>query len=144
VVYAFGSIWVADLGRGAVVRINPRTNRVTKRIKVAKADWITPSSDALWVSSETGEIVRIDPARAAVVARIDVGANPLGSAWVGGELWVPNLDDGTISVVDPQKNAVRTTLEVGSGPLSIVTAGGDVWISNSNDGEVWRLSASQP
>jgi len=144
VVCAFGSIWVADLGRGAVVRINPRTNRVTKRIRVAKADWITPSADALWISSERGEIMRLDPARAAVVATINVGANPLGSAWIGGELWVPNIDAGTISVIDPQRNAVRTTLEVGSGPLSIAAAGGDVWISNSNDGELWRVSASQP
>jgi len=95
VVCAFGSIWVADLGRGAVVRINPRTNRVTKRIRVAKADWITPSADALWISSERGEIMRLDPARAAVVATINVGANPLGSAWIGGELWVPNIDSGT-------------------------------------------------
>jgi YVTN family beta-propeller protein len=143
VVYAFGSIWVADLGRGAVVRINARTNRVTKRIPVAKADWITPSSDALWASSERGEIVRIDPVRAAVVARINVGSNPLGSAWIGGELWVPNIDSGTVSVIDPQKNAVRTTLTVGSGPLSIASAAGDVWLSNSTDGEIWRVSASQ-
>jgi YVTN family beta-propeller protein len=88
--------------------------------------------------------VRIDPARAAVVARINVGANPLGSAWIGGELWVPNIDAGTISVIDPQKNVVRTTVEVGSGPLSIATGSGDVWTSNSNDGELWRVSASQP
>jgi YVTN family beta-propeller protein len=144
VVYAFGSIWVADLGRGAVVRINPRTNRVTKRIKVAKADWITPSPDALWVSSEGGEVVRLDPVRGAVVSKVDVGANPLGSAWIGGELWVPNIDAGTISLIDPQKNAVRATLEVGSGPLSIATGGGDVWVSNSSDGVLWRVSASQP
>ncbi len=88
--------------------------------------------------------MRIDPARAAVVARINVGANPLGSAWIGGELWVPNIDAATISVIDPQKNVVRTTVEVGSGPLSIATGSGDVWTSNSNDGELWRVSASQP
>jgi virginiamycin B lyase len=144
VVYAFGSIWVADLGRGAVVRIDPNTNRVTKRIKVAKADWITPSPDALWVSSEAGKVIRIDPARAAIVATITVGANPLGSAWIAGELWVPNIDAGTISVVDAGKNLVRTTFEVGEGPLSIATAAGDAWISNSNDGDLWRVSASQP
>jgi len=126
------------------VRINPKTNRVTKRIKVAKADWITPSPDALWVSSEGGQVVRVDPSRAAVVARVTVGANPLGSAWIAGELWVPNIDAGTVSIGDPKQNAVRTTLEVGKGPLSIAFAAGDVWISNSNDGELWRLSASQP
>jgi len=75
------------------------------------------------------------------VASVTVGANPLGSAWIGGELWVPTIDAGTVSIVDPKQNAVRTTLEVGKGPLSIASAAGDVWISNSNDGELWRLSA---
>jgi streptogramin lyase len=93
VVYAFGSLWVADLGRGTLVRINVKTNRVTKRIGIAKADWITPSPDALWISSETGNITRVDPATGAIVATVSVGANPLGSARIGGELWVPNIDD---------------------------------------------------
>jgi len=141
VVYAFGAIWVADLGRGTLSRINVRTNKVTKRIKVAKADWITPSPDALWISSEAGQITRIDPVSGAVVARIPVGANPLGSAWINGELWVPNIDDSTISIVDPAQNAVRT-ITAGKGPLSIATAAGDAWISNSEDGELWRVSTS--
>jgi virginiamycin B lyase len=143
VVYAFGSIWVADLGGGTLFRINVKTNRVTKKINVAKADWITPSSDALWISSEAGEITRVDPASGTIVATIPVGANPLGSAWINGELWVPNIDDGTISIVDPARNAVRTTLTVGKGPLSIATAAGDAWISNSDDGELWRVSPTQ-
>jgi YVTN family beta-propeller protein len=91
------------------------------------------------VSSEAGQVVRIDPAKAAVVTKVGVGANPLGSAFVGGELWVPNIDGGTISIVDPATNAVRTTLQAGSGPLSVAAAGGDAWISVSNDGEVWRM-----
>ena len=108
-----------------------------------KADWITASPDALWVSSESGEVVRVDPATGAVVAKIRVGANPLGTAWIKNELWVPNIDDGTLSIVDPEQNAVRTTLAVGKGPLSIGAASGDAWISDSEDGELWRVSSSQ-
>jgi YVTN family beta-propeller protein len=139
VVYAFGSLWVADLGRGSLVRIDAATNRITAKIAIPGADWITPSPDALWVSSESGQIVRVDPATATIAARIKVGANPLGSGWVNGELWVPNIDDGTMSIIDPARNAVRMTLTVGQGPLSILTAAGDAWISNSITGEVWRM-----
>ena len=110
VVYAFGAIWVADLGGGRVLKVDVRRNKVVARYDVPKADWITPSADALWVSTEGNEVVRLDPATGAVLARIPVGTNPLASAWVGGELWVPNIDDGTISVIDPARNAVRTTL----------------------------------
>ena len=125
------------------MRIDVKTNHVTKRIDVAKPDWITASPDALWVSSQTGEIIRVDPTTATVVAKIRVGANPLGTAWIKNELWVPNIDDGTISIVDPAQNAVRTTLAAGKGPLSIGAAAGDAWISNSEDGELWRVSTSQ-
>ena len=74
---------------------------------------------------------------------MDVGANPLGSAWINGELWVPNIDDGTISIVDPAKNEVRSTLAAGKGPLSIASAAGDVWISVSDAGQIWRVRAVQ-
>jgi len=142
VVYAFGALWVANLGGSTVVRVDVTTNRITKTIKVAKADWITPSADALWVSSETGRVFRIDPRRGAVVVRVKVGTNPLGSAWINGELWVPNIDAGTVSIVDPAKNAVRATVSAGKGPLAIVAAAGDAWISNSEDGTVWRVRPS--
>jgi YVTN family beta-propeller protein len=115
---------------------------VTAQIKIPKADWVTASPDALWVSTETGRIVRVDPVRRTNTPRLRVGANPLGSAWIGGELWVPNIDDGTVSVVDPSRNAVRATLGAGKGPLAIVGAAGDAWISNSVDGTVWRVRAA--
>ena len=140
IVFAFGSMWAADLGRGIVVRINPATNRVTARLAVEKADWITPSADALWVSSESGFVARIDPSSLTVLAKIKVGANPLASAFVGSELWVPNLDGNTISVVDPATNTVRATLPAGQGPLAIAQVAGDAWVSNSNEGRVWRVS----
>ena len=139
VVYAFGAIWVADLGGGKVLKVDVRRNKVVGRYDVPKADWITPSADALWVSTEGNEVVRLDPATGAVLARIPVGTNPLASAWVAGELWVPNIDDGTISVIDPARNAVRTTLTVGQGPLAVAEVGGDAWVSNSTDGELWRI-----
>jgi DNA-binding beta-propeller fold protein YncE len=143
VVYAFGSLWVADLGGSKLFKINVKTNKVVKRISLAQVDWITPSPDSLWVSSESGRVFRVNPATGAVTARVNVGANPLGSAWINGELWVPNIDDGTISIVDPAKNEVRTTLDAGKSPLSIASAAGDVWISVSDAGQIWRVRPVQ-
>ena len=143
VVYAFGALWVADLGGGKLLKVDVHKNSVVKRYAIPKADWITPSPDALWVSSEDGNVYRFDPSAGKVVAKVAVGANPLGSAWINGELWVPNIDDSTLSIVDPTKNAVRTTLATGESPLSIASAAGDVWISVSDDGEVWRVRPVQ-
>jgi YVTN family beta-propeller protein len=122
-----------------VLKVDVRRNRVVARYAVPKADWITPSANALWVSTESNVVVKLDPASGAVLARIPVGQNPLASAWVGGELWVPNIDDGTISVIDPATNKVRTTFDVGKEPLAIVDVGGDAWVSSSFDGQLLRF-----
>jgi YVTN family beta-propeller protein len=142
IVVAFGSVWVADYGRGRLLRINPAKNRVTGRIDLPHADWITPSSDALWVSSESNKVYRVDPSSMHVLATVAVGSNPLASAIVGDELWVPNIDSNTVSVVDLGTAGVRRTLEVGHSPIAIAQAGGSVWVTAEADGDVWRLSPS--
>ncbi len=136
---AFGKVWVADYGRGRLIRINPKRNCVERRIPIPEADWITPSPDALWVSSETGKIYRVDPASLAVRAVVTVGANPLASAFVGGRLWVPNIDDNSVSVVDPATNAVVRTIPVGQSPLAVAEAAGSAWVTSDFDGDLWRL-----
>jgi YVTN family beta-propeller protein len=139
---AFGKVWVADYGRGRLIRIDPRHNRVERKISLQTADWITASPDSLWVSSETGNVYRIDPATMAVRATVAVGANPLASAWIDGALWVPNIDSGTVSVVDPSTNAVRRTLSVGPSPIAVAAAGGYAWVTSELDGDLWRFETS--
>ena len=141
-VYAYHALWVSDLGGGRVLRVNPRTNRITARIKIARADWITPGAGALWVSSERNRVYRLDPRTRKVTATVRVGANPLASAFVGGELWVPNIDSNTLSVVDPVSNAVSRTIPAGNAPLGVLSTPDGVFVSMSNDGAVWRFDNS--
>jgi len=136
---AFRKVWVADYGRGRLIRIDSVRNRIERRISLPKADWITASADALWVSSETGKIYRVDPVSLAVQAVVTVGANPLASAWIGGRLWVPNIDDATVSVVDPATNAVARTIPVGTSPLAVAEAAGSAWVTSDFDGDLWRV-----
>ena len=136
---AFGSIWVACLRGNRVLRINPARNRVTARVTVPAADWITASPDSLWVSSERGRIYRLNPTTLETTATVQVGANPLASAWIDGELWVPNIDGDTLSIVDPATNAVRRTIPVGDGPITVAELAGDVWVTHERD-RLWRLS----
>jgi virginiamycin B lyase len=139
---AFGSVWVADYGRGRLIRLNPAKNTITGRISIPTADWITRSGDSLWVSSETGKVYRVDPASLAVKAIVSVGANPLASAVVGGELWVPNIDADTVSVLDTVASSVRRTIDVGKSPIAVASAAGAAWVSSEEEGDLWRLSPS--
>jgi YVTN family beta-propeller protein len=77
-----------------------------------------------------------------VTASVPVGANPLASAVVGGELWVPNIDSNTISVVDTTQNTVSRTIPAGNAPLGVLSTADGVFISMSNDGAVWRFAAT--
>ena len=136
---AFKKVWVADYGHGHLIRIDPVRNRVEKRISLPKADWITPSADALWVSSEGGKIYKIDPATMAVLATVTVGANPLATAWVAGRLWVPNIDDNSVSVVDPATASVVGTNPAGQSPLAVASAAGHAWVTSDFSGDLWRF-----
>jgi virginiamycin B lyase len=139
-VYAYHALWISDLARGRIMRIDPRTNRVTARIRVPKADWITPGDGALWVSSESNRVYRLDPRTRKVTGSVRVGANPLASAWVHGELWVPNIDSDTISVVDPANLAVTRTIPAGTAPLGVLSTADGVFVSMSEDGAVWHFA----
>ena len=49
-VSAFGAVWVANEGAGTLARINPRTNRVTRRIRLRPGVFsVTRGFGALWV-----------------------------------------------------------------------------------------------
>ena len=77
-----------------------------------------------------------------MTAIVTVGANPLASAAIGGELWVPNIDASTVSVLDTAANSVTRTIEVGKSPIAVASAAGAAWVSSEEDGDLWRLSAS--
>jgi YVTN family beta-propeller protein len=91
------------------------------------------------VSSERNRVYRLDPRTRTVTTSVRVGANPLASAFVGEELWVPNIDSNSISVVDPASNAVSRTIPAGNAPLGVLSTPDGVFVSMSNDGAVWRF-----
>ncbi len=138
-VVADGALWVSDRLGNRIVRVDLRSNRITARIRVPAADWITPGDDALWVSSEQDRVYRVDPRTRKVTGSVPVGQNPLASAWVGGELWVPDIGSNTISVVDPAQLAVSQTIPAGSAPLGVLATADGVFVTMSNDGTVWRF-----
>ncbi|TML52110.1 MAG: hypothetical protein E6G15_11490 [Actinobacteria bacterium] len=139
---AFGKVWVADYGRGRLIRVDPAHNRVQQAVDIPSADWITAHAGSLWVSSETGTVYRIDPVTMAVQATVTVGDNPLAGAWIGDELWVPNIGSGTVSVVSSSTNAVARTITVGPSPIALAYAAGSAWVTSEDDGDLWRLDTA--
>jgi YVTN family beta-propeller protein len=138
-VYAFGAIWVGDRLGNKLLKIDPATNRVAATLDLQAPDWVTPDESALWVSEENGSIAKVDPSTLTVEARLAVGQNPLHTSLVGTTLWVPNIDDSTISIIDRGTNTV-STMPGPDGAISVTTTPGAVWVSGTS--ELWRFTSS--
>lgn len=134
-----GVLWVSDHTLGKVVRIDPRTNKVTGTVKLPGADWITGLGDSIYVSQETNRVSRVSVRTLKVLGAAKVARNPLGSAIVGDELWVPCIDANQIVVVDPSTMRVVAHKPVPGGPIVVLSAFGRTWVSQSAGTKLLRL-----
>jgi len=126
VVSAFGSVWVANDG-GTLVRIDPRTNRVRKRIRVgAGACFLAADARALWIANYKGGLVRVTPKGR--VRRLAVGATPDHVLVAFGRIWVTTWGAGKVAVVDPRRVKVVRRIDVGQKPAGLAVRDGAVWV----------------
>jgi streptogramin lyase len=135
-VSGFGSVWVAAYGTGKLARIDPRTNRVIRRINVARGIChLAIGAGSVWVASDkTNVLYRVNPRRAHVVARIPVRAWPADLEFAFGSLWVSAFEQGTVARIDIRKNRVTKVYEVGGNPAGLATANGSLWIASGRKG----------
>jgi len=134
-----GAVWVSDHTLGKVVRIDPRTNRITGTVRVPGADWITGLGASIYVSEETNQVSRISVSTLKVTGVAKVARNPLGSTIVGDKLWVPCIDANEIVVVDPSTMHVLAHKPAAGGPIVVLSAFGHRWVSQSTGTKLLRL-----
>ena len=58
----FGAVWASDTAKGEILRLDPRTREVLRRIRVGGEAVVTVGAGAVWAFNERGRVVRIDPA----------------------------------------------------------------------------------
>ncbi len=144
---ANGAAW-STLGSGELVRLDPRTGRVTTRLDLRGG--VCTAMDrgfgSLWVAvcvSPT-TLVRVDPATRKVVARIPLGdvevveegsvASAEGSVWVLGR-----SPDPVLLRIDPRRNEVVDTYPVTPGTAGVRAGLGGLWATNPDEGTLSRL-----
>lgn len=142
---AAGSVWVASMTTGFLNRIDPRTNRITGRIRYGPGasaprgeDPVAFGGGALWVADQTdGTLVKIDPRAMRVVWK-----RPIDSIWgVGffnGSVWVPQFETYKVARVAPATGIVRSRADA-TGPTDLGAAGGDVWVLEHRSTSLLRL-----
>jgi len=128
-VTGFGAVWVANDGSGTLTRVDPRTNRVTRRVAVGQgACSVTTGAGALWVVNyKSSALVRVDP-RTARKRTVRVDATPFDVLVAFGRVWVTAWEDGILDEVDPVTLQVVRRIEIGPRPVGLAARVGAVWV----------------
>ena len=116
------------------MRIDPRTNKVTAKIKVPSQDLtdIAVGAGAVWVSSpEDGAVWRIDPGPPVRERTVSVEKGASELAFGEGSVWVVNPLRGTLSRIDPATNLVSKKIAIAGTPRDVAVGGGGVWVSDA-------------
>jgi virginiamycin B lyase len=154
--FGAGSLWVGAWPDREVVRIDPRSNRVTARFPAGGRNPAGLAVDAatIWVvHPDTDEVVRLDPGTGRVVARITLGPLPFQFA-PGDRRFLPSLvavgagagwvasGRGAVARIDPASNRVVAVIKLPpEGPEGIAVAGRVVWVAEGGHG-VARIDAA--
>lgn len=98
---------------------------------------------SLWVANcKDGDVYRIDPATARVVAKIPAGVGPSGELNVvagAGSIWAPSETSGLIARIDPATNAVVATIEVADGASYQAFGYDALWVASGKSGSLQRI-----
>lgn len=136
-----GAVWVANPRNSTVARIDPKTNELVVRVRVARSPGkIVVGDDAVWVlHEETGLVSRIDPQRNEVTETIRIGRAYNNVIWVGtvggyfglaagnGAIWVTSWNEGTIIRID-QTTRTCNSFHVAEHPMEIDISEGALWV----------------
>jgi YVTN family beta-propeller protein len=132
-VAAANTVGMIDTGQTDLAAVVTGVGRPNGVASSAGAVWITDSADDL--------LLRIDSARQ-VVDRIPVGRGPAGVTTGGGQVWVANQLDGTVSEVNPGAGRPVATIPVGIGPSAVAFGFGSVWVADVTGDSLSRIDAA--
>jgi YVTN family beta-propeller protein len=139
---------VASSGQTAAAKARalPRGGTVVARIRLGRGapaplggGALTVGEGAVWaMSNAESTLMRIDPARNAVVARIKVPP-PEAAAAGDGAVWLSYPSDDMVARIDPATNSVTARIHVGPRPTGIAVSPGAVWIADAYGPSVSRI-----
>src|SRR6266511_700697 len=147
-----GGVWA--LRSRSVVRVDPRTNRVTARIRAPAADswdgrfalgagalWVGTGADTIRVDVRTGRPsrVRVDPRTLAETTRIPVPACPAALAAERGLVWAIDEPGRRVLRVDAA-SAHLTEIGLPVAPFAVSPTGPGLVALAVGAGAVWALS----
>jgi len=141
-----GAVWVGRRAKkttdppSSIVKIDPHGGE-TKEIQFGQEGVgdLTVGGGYVWVANRRrARVSRIDP-RSGERTSTPIGRGAHRVAFGGGDVWVSNYDDGTITQnTRALDNAATVPLDV-RGPLDLAVSGTTLWVVSNLDDEVVRV-----
>ncbi len=143
-VNAFGSLWSPQCGNGSLVRIDPKTMKVTATIASgvshARAS-IVASADSVWLlTDDKTTLSRIDPEQNLVVGDIRLAAGCQNLVIADKSIFVACPSRNQVWRINPVTNIVDEVIKTGAQPIALA-AGGDgvLWVLCRKEGKLDRI-----
>jgi DNA-binding beta-propeller fold protein YncE len=138
--FGAGSLWAARGDGPAIVRIDPRSDRVVATIPFPGQPFgLAFGPSGLWVTDWLNAALSvIDPGSNRVIAtRAGIGA--AGVLVTDKAVWVSDSQADQLLRVDARSSEVVARIPVGRLPLALAYAGGAVWVRNEKSSSVDRV-----
>ena len=95
--------------------------------------------EASLASVGANSVAVVEPENGAIVGAVPVGSEPGVMALAGGQLWVANGGDRTLSAIDTRSLRPLQTIGLTAVPYSIAADPRTLWLSTGYDGTISRL-----
>lgn len=139
---AFGSLWSPSCGDHVLTRFDPADGKVVARIPADPANsegGITVGAGSIWLVTKPSTLVRIDPAKNAVIASIPLPSGSENPLFSDGFVWVSSFEHNALLKVDPASASIVATIPIGPKPRFLTAGAGSIWTLNQGDGTVSRV-----
>ena len=141
IAYGYGSAWIGAYdpqdSTASLMKVRPGSERV-ESLQLETGDGagplaVTVGDGSVWVVTSRGSLLRIDPGKPQVIARIPMSAErPTLLAVGAGSVWTANLIRYSVSQIDPHENTIVRTIPLGSYdavPCGIAATHHDVFVT---------------
>jgi YVTN family beta-propeller protein len=139
--FGANALWVADYGAPRLLRIDPTTNGVTRAMRLPGAHLdVLDRRSGIWVASEEGSVVRVNPRLTRVTARIGGGADPTFITACRGSLWVTNFQGSQLWRIDERRASLRSRTAIGTGAAGTACSNGALWVAKYYESRALELA----
>ena len=140
---AFKSLWVPSCGDKSLLRIDPKTGKVTKTLKLGTglvAPQLAATADSVWAfTDDKTTLSRIDPETDLIVGEIRVPADCNSITFGETSFWVTCPAEDRVLRINPALNTVEKSIETSAAPRALVIGEASVWVLCEKDGKIDRI-----